>query len=418
VTPGSDPYARRRFLRILPPYWLILTLLALYPGLTGVLTDDWWVFYGLLQLFPVYDTTACLTAETAGCGIPTAVTLPGEVWFYVLLPFYVLLIAALAKGLRAPRWLRTELLLLGALAAASVLARVWSGVQGVPWVFYSTFGTFLWLALGMAIAAVSVAREGKPPTRAQELISRHPTPLWAAAIGICAALGLVYPIPVQEQPEALAIAVDMIALGAAGVLFMLPAVVGESGGGLPRRVLSIRLLGWLGVISYGLYLFHIPIERELLRVGAPGLLPGFSLIALLVMSVVVSVACAAASYYLFEKPILRFKEPRRRARSLPAAPSNLQLSVQLLGVRDRREDVLPAREGPDRRQALQHGLDPLGEPRVGIGSEHRHEPHPLPAHDPSCERFHPGVESAGREGTLAVLDVVPRHALQQLEAGI
>ncbi len=317
--PGFLSYARRRFLRILPPYWLILTLLALYPGLRGVLTDDWWVFYGLLQVFPVYDTAAC--AGGVGCGIPTAVTLPGEIWFYILLPIYVLFFAALVKPHRAPRWLRTELLLLGGLAAASVLARVWAGVHEpfVPWLFFGTFGTFLWLGLGMAMAAVSVAREGKPANRAQRLISRHPGPLWAAAVAICLGLGLVYPVPVQEELDGLGIFVDLLALGAAGVLFMLPAVVGESDGGLPRRVLSNSVLGWLGVISYGLYLFHIPIQLELLRVGAPGLVPGATLIALLVMSLGLTVVCAAASYYLFERPLLKLKEPRRRARARRAA---------------------------------------------------------------------------------------------------
>ena len=127
--PGIVAYVRRRFLRIVPPYWLALTVLSIYPGLGGVFTEDWWVYYGLLQLYPIYDPGEC--AQTVeGCGIAPAITLPGELGFYVILPIYVAFIAALTKGRR--RWLRTELLLLGGLALVSILFRTWSAVHEPP----------------------------------------------------------------------------------------------------------------------------------------------------------------------------------------------------------------------------------------------------------------------------------------------
>lgn len=43
-------YARSRALRILPAYWVALTLAAIYPTLLGVFTGDWWRYYGLLQV--------------------------------------------------------------------------------------------------------------------------------------------------------------------------------------------------------------------------------------------------------------------------------------------------------------------------------------------------------------------------------
>jgi hypothetical protein len=52
--PALGTYAKRRILRILPGYWVALTVLAIWPGLTGVLTKDWWIYYGVLQsFFPV-----------------------------------------------------------------------------------------------------------------------------------------------------------------------------------------------------------------------------------------------------------------------------------------------------------------------------------------------------------------------------
>jgi peptidoglycan/LPS O-acetylase OafA/YrhL len=34
-------YAKRRFLRIYPAYWLVLTVLVVVPGLTGVVGGGW-----------------------------------------------------------------------------------------------------------------------------------------------------------------------------------------------------------------------------------------------------------------------------------------------------------------------------------------------------------------------------------------
>ena len=59
--PAAGRYARRRALRILPAYWVALTVLAVFPGITGVFTGDWWRYYLFLQ---AYD------ARTLGLGIP------------------------------------------------------------------------------------------------------------------------------------------------------------------------------------------------------------------------------------------------------------------------------------------------------------------------------------------------------------
>jgi peptidoglycan/LPS O-acetylase OafA/YrhL len=37
--------------RIVPAYWAALTLLAIYPGLPGVFTADFWRYYGFLQIY-------------------------------------------------------------------------------------------------------------------------------------------------------------------------------------------------------------------------------------------------------------------------------------------------------------------------------------------------------------------------------
>ena len=82
---------------------------------------------------------------------------------------------------------------------------------------------------------------------------------------------------------------------------------------MPKRVLSLRWLAWLGLVSYGIYLWHGSVTVMVMETG---IVPaGHGFIVALVIVLALTAAVAAASYYLVEKPILRFKEPRRKARA-------------------------------------------------------------------------------------------------------
>src|SRR5215211_5159432 len=80
--PTIPGYTRRRLLRILPAYWLALTVLAFWPGLTQMWEPHDWVYYGLVQIyFPQW---------IAG-GLLPAWSLAIEISFYAALPLIVLL---------------------------------------------------------------------------------------------------------------------------------------------------------------------------------------------------------------------------------------------------------------------------------------------------------------------------------------
>ena len=38
-------------LRIVPAYWVALTVLAVFPGIAGVFGGDWWRYYFFLQIY-------------------------------------------------------------------------------------------------------------------------------------------------------------------------------------------------------------------------------------------------------------------------------------------------------------------------------------------------------------------------------
>jgi peptidoglycan/LPS O-acetylase OafA/YrhL len=83
---------------------------------------------------------------------------------------------------------------------------------------------------------------------------------------------------------------------------------------------------YFGTISYGVYLWHVIVRDRIVSTSwFHDIGPNFWVLlgATLVMSVIV----ATASYYLVEKPLLRFKDPRSRGRAGPARRARVPEAV-------------------------------------------------------------------------------------------
>ena len=89
--PRTWDYARRRVLRIVPAYWVALTVLAIGPGLVGVFSGDWWAYYGFAQSY---------RDETGLQGMSQAWSLCVEVTFYIALPAYAILLERVSRSRR------------------------------------------------------------------------------------------------------------------------------------------------------------------------------------------------------------------------------------------------------------------------------------------------------------------------------
>ncbi len=319
--PPATVYGRRRALRILPAYWTALTLLAIFPGIVGVFSGDWWRYYGYLQLY---------SGRTIGGGIPVAWTLCVEVSYYLALPLWAAGMRHLGSRVRLDRgWLLVELcgLAIVAVGGAVVQLATADGKLGYL-VGVSLAGECLWIAIGMAFAILSVAVERGQASlgAAVRAIDEHPGACWVLAAAALAGLMALVPhgglfglIATTQVRQSLHVTAEKIALGVVLVsMLVAPAVFGDARRGLPRRLLRLGPIVWLGVISYSFYLWHLTIVE---LIATPGRGPAFSssglnllghlhaarTFVLYLASFIATAAIASISYRWVELPFLRRK---------------------------------------------------------------------------------------------------------------
>lgn len=316
-------YAKRRALRIVPAYYAALVLLSIYPGVRGALGGDWWVYFGFLQVYhPLYSIDPACGAPPFPCGIAVAWSLAVEVTFYALLPLLVLALGRLTRGARRP--VRLELGVLAALGLASAGVRLYAYEGGgTLWLAATLPATFLWFTAGMALAVVSVAcQERDRQPRFVRIVRRRPWVPWLGVLALAAVEIIVFDLT-SETGEASVVAAQVryLIFPAIAVLLLLPATFGDRAGGWPRRILGNRRLAWIGVISYGIFLYHLPIAFKLASLDLFDISNGALRAAVLTIATfAASIACAALSYHLLERPLLRLKYGRRHSRSRSPQP--------------------------------------------------------------------------------------------------
>jgi peptidoglycan/LPS O-acetylase OafA/YrhL len=89
-------------------------------------------------------------------------------------------------------------------------------------------------------------------------------------------------------------------------LFLLYALTRPNS--LMSRALRSKWLGWLGLVAYGTYLFHQPIQWLLFAYfwgGAPAITSGYTLITTLA-ALLLTLAIARLSWRFIESPLIRF----------------------------------------------------------------------------------------------------------------
>ena len=307
--PDWRRYAGRRVVRILPAYWIALTVVALGPFSAGVLGPGVWSYYGLSQIY---------NPDTLLSGLGGAWSLCVEVSFYALLPVFARLAAGLARRAAPHAAVRAQLAPIALAGLVTIVIRaVLAGsltgpVQDAGVTLSVALPGFLdWFAIGMGLAVLVAEWEaGRRPGRVLMALAGRP--------GWCLALALVAfgaGVPVQGGDMFLPWygLLTHVALGAGAGLLVLAAIGPPRESGTPRlsRLLRGRSLTWLGTISYGVYLWNRVVIQVISQQPATRALPGAVLLWL--VALVGALALGAASWYLVERPLqraLRAKERR------------------------------------------------------------------------------------------------------------
>jgi peptidoglycan/LPS O-acetylase OafA/YrhL len=313
--PDTAGYAWRRFLRIVPAYWVAFTVIAIVLGAGdlrhfGSALATYGFGRGYIDPFPA---------------VPQAWSLTVEIVFYAFLPLYAYVMWRLPRSGRRSV-LATELAGLGLLVVVSVAYKGWlisSDDYQALGAARRAFPAYLdQFALGMGLAVVSAwlasARAEGGPRRLARLDRFAPLG-WAAAALAFWASGHWFGLGdtrIETFSPAQYLAVHYL-YAAVAVGLLLPAVFGDHATGLVRRALALRPLLYVGLVSYGVYLYHFAVMTQLREWGvpAPGDAAGYALWAL--AAAALSVLAGSLSYYVVERPALSLKRMLGREAHAP-----------------------------------------------------------------------------------------------------
>jgi peptidoglycan/LPS O-acetylase OafA/YrhL len=304
---SARAYGWRRFLRIVPAFWVALTVVAIWRG-----SDVWSAHeiarnYGFLQLYygaGIHDI------------IPQAWTLSVEVAFYAALPAWAWLMRRVPArdfdGRLRVEVVAVSALVLGSLAynASLVYSHAVERITYAPVAALAALPGYMdHIALGMLLAVLSVwvldHRGGRMP-RPLAFLARFPSVCWAvavAAVVLGARLLELHDFYTPTEYMARHLLNSVVA-----VAVLVPAVFGDPRKGLTRRLLGNPALVYLGLISYGFYLFHWAVVDQLFRwklSGDVGFLDSYA--AWYVTALAGAIVLGSLSYYLVERPALSLK---------------------------------------------------------------------------------------------------------------
>jgi peptidoglycan/LPS O-acetylase OafA/YrhL len=269
-----ERYALNRALRILPLYFFAVIVLLIVQNHGGTF-DLWWRHLALVQSM----WTSSLNAVDGPLW-----SVAVEIQFYALLP---LIAGALAIVSGRSRARAAALLVL--VGSASYLARRHLAPHGGDLWSYQLPTTFLFFVGGMLVALLRHAWEERRPALLDGPLGS--STLWAlAAVPLFGVVFWRY---------------DTQELCAVAAFLLVGALVLPLRDGPVVRALEWRPLALLGVASYSLYVWHVPIIDAL--GGGAGLRGSASFVTVLVLFGGVCIAAAFGSYRLIETPGLRLR---------------------------------------------------------------------------------------------------------------
>lgn len=291
--PRIPRYFERRARRLLPAFWLIITVRLLDQGTYGL--DDKHVVGTYLALQTFYGgTQQALVSQGWTVNI--------EVFFYLCLPLLFVVAArlpGLARGSRDTRR-RALVAFLVTWSAAGLATRMNTAPDGPLGHSVLTLG---W-AFSPGMIAAAYERELRIWLPQQSFGQVLGVTLVAVAI---LSDGLVVAFQIDDGR----VAAELLHF-TCGTGFLVGSLLYEWSGGVVPRILDSRAVHALGRWSYGVYLIHLTVGQFLLRHAPDDFGPNKLLAYLLVGMLSITIALAAAMWRFWEEPWLEGFLPWRR----------------------------------------------------------------------------------------------------------
>lgn len=294
--PNLRVYARHRLLRIVPAFWVVFVLTLAYFGPRGAPALDVLAVPAFLQNYRGTEFSRY---------IGQAWTLDVEIAFYLWLPVAALAASWFTRRL-SDRRLRLGAIL-AAVAAVYLASLAWRGRGPVDEEFRRHTMAMLFAFMpGIAMAAL------EPVVLASERLRRLAP---AAALVALAATPFAF-FAVSETPPDRP-AWQGLASSVFAALVVFAPLAWQWSGRATWRVLDNRVMHWLGVRSYSIYLLHngIGIAVQPHLVGSAG--PREVFLRVLVVMLALTIVGSWALYRWVERPALDWA---RRSRDQPGDP--------------------------------------------------------------------------------------------------
>lgn len=286
---GIVNFYGRRILRIAPAYFLVIGVSAVLSLTAGETLAAAWKIPAasthVTMLLYVQNLTFLWGGNLLDCGwLVHTWSLAVEEHFYLLWPFAVAFV-----GRRHFRWL------LPCLIVAVLAARLHAsdtGVRVLP-LYTATFFRIDALLLGCLVAILPEVRR------------RYWAIIFAAAVG-----AVIWSISGEGIANLGAKKVQTWGYTAIGIAAAATVAIFSRHCGFPAGLLRSAPLQWVGKVSYGTYLFHVPVKLILagyVSERIAGKSPFVAFCLSFAVIAFVSFLLAAVSFYTFEKRVLSLK---------------------------------------------------------------------------------------------------------------
>ncbi|RKN85902.1 acyltransferase family protein [Paenibacillus ginsengarvi] len=291
---AMKPFLLRRARRLLPAMfvmlaavslWLLVTDSSRLASLQGdiiaavLYVSNWWFVFHEVSYFESFGPPSPL----------------GHLWslaveeqFYVVWPFVIALLLRIAPK----RGKLFALIAAGAALSATAMAALYEPGADPSRVYYGTDTRSFGLLIGAALAVVWPSAK---------LTSRNVSPLARSVldgIGAAALIGVLYMVVRSSEYDGALYRGGMVALSLLAALVVATLAHPSSRLG---AVLGVKPLRWLGVRSYGIYLWHYPV----IALTQPAVQTGGFGWKLALFQAAVSIGLAALSWRFVEEPIRR-----------------------------------------------------------------------------------------------------------------